>query len=439
LEQLLGGPGLAWFVARVRGRILAAGGESLTGVVQLSRPSPDQRRAAAGLVGWPVRPGVTVRIDLAEVETILRRGPWPAGLADAVVTLTGPVVDGRAELSRTASAWDRAVGELAPVLVRAGAGSGSVLELWWRDWCATGQLKRLARREARRLEVAPSPEVGAALVREAVAILAVLPVASEPLAVLAQRMTGDAHGLDASRPLGRLVVTLAAAVFVAPGSQVSVRDSWAAAGVVMSNVACTALSLGVPGVGAAPSPMARGVAGATATALEAMRSARVPVTLTLDQVRSGGIAALPPGRVVHVCENPTILEVVAQRWSRVVGGITAEPVMVCTWGQPTTAVIELLEILVSRGAECRYHGDFDWAGLRIAESLRGRVSWQPWRFGAADYVAALQTGRTSLQLSERQVESPWDPELAVVMAEHGRGIEEEALADLLAADLVPER
>jgi uncharacterized protein YjbK len=49
------------------------------------------------LVGRPKRAGTALRVDLVDVEQILRQGPWPAGLVDAAETLTGPVVDSRAE------------------------------------------------------------------------------------------------------------------------------------------------------------------------------------------------------------------------------------------------------------------------------------------------------------------------------------------------------
>ncbi|MEV7466999.1 DUF2399 domain-containing protein [Streptomyces kronopolitis] len=38
----------------------------------------------------------------------------------------------------------------------------------------------------------------------------------------------------------------------------------------------------------------------------------------------------------------------------------------------------------------RYHGDFDWGGLRIAAALLRRVPWSPWRYTAAHYRAAVR-------------------------------------------------
>lgn len=440
LDRLLGPPEMAWFVERVRGRILAAGTEQLSGVVQLNEPTAEQRAAAVRLVGRPRRAGAALRVDLASVEQILRRGPWPAGLADAVEVLSGPVVDRRAEREREAAAWDA---------VREGL-SGTIaqyprLAAWWDAWCRSGALKRAARAEADRTSTTPSPAVAADLVGRLTLLFEDLPASGEPLAVLAGRVVGDAHGLDASRPLGRLAATAVGVAFLPDAEDrvgdPSVRDAWAAGGVVLSNVASTVLCLGVSGASLAgaeaASPSARS---ATAASLEAMRAARMPLLLTLDQVRSGGIRELQAGSTVHVCENPTVVEVVAAHWARSIAAAdergVGSPMLVCTSGQPSTAVLELLQVLTAEGAECRYHGDFDWAGLRIARSLGASVPWTPWRYTAADYRAAVSEGKPSRRLAGSPAESPWDPTLAVAMAERGLALEEEAVADLLAADVL---
>jgi len=438
LDRILGAPEMAWLVDRVRGRIPGVGGEPLRGVVQLNDVTAAQRSAAMRLVGRPKRAGMVLRVDLAAVEEILRRGPWPAGLADAVVALTGPVVDRRAEREREAAEWDVVRDGLAQAVSRFPG-----LPDWWEAWCSAGWLKRAARAEAVRTGVTPSPAVGAALVSMLAGVLELLPAHGEPLAILAQRAVGDAHALDVSRPLGRLGVTVVRAAFMPdealPDGESSPRDVWAAAGVVLSNLASTVLCLGVPGVmPVGPQIVSHPSRTATASSLEAMRAARMPVLLTLDQVRSGGVRALPHSSVIYVCENPTIVEVVAERWAGVtaVAGTSGAggPVLVCTSGQPSMAVVELLKRLAGEGAECRYHGDFDWAGLRIARSLSAQVKWVPWRYTDADYRDAVRESRPSLRLAGTPAESPWDPLLAVAMAECGLALEEEAVANLLAAD-----
>lgn len=439
VTRLLGGPESAWLIHRVRARIPDVGEEPFSGTVRLREPSAEQRAAVMRLVGRPKRAGGSaLTVDLAAVEEILRRGPWPAGLADAVETVSGPVPDRRAEREREAAAWDEARDGLAPVIARFPR-----LADWWGGWCAAGGLKRAARAEAERISAIPSARVGADLVNALASVLAVLPASAEPLAVLARRVLGDAHGLDASRPLGRLAVAAVRAAFgsdtLRPDAAPSNRDVWEAAGVVLSRLASTVLCLGVPG--AEPdSGTVSALGSATAASLEAMRSARAPLLLTLDQVRSGGVTMLPRGSIIHVCENPTVVEVVAERWARSTDPANRRdavgPVIVCVSGQPSTAVVELLSRLGGAMAEYRYHGDFDWAGLRIARFLSTSLNWVPWRYSAEDYLAAVLEGKPSLRLAGTMTDSPWDPQLAVAMADHGLAVEEEAVADLLADDVL---
>lgn len=433
LQRLLGGPAMAWFVERVRVRILAADGVPLSGVVRLDAPSSEQRMAAMSLVGSVGRSTTTLRVDLTAVETILRRGPWPAGLADAVTTLSGPVIDRRAQREREASEWRQLSAGLASARLRFPA-----LDPWWPGYCSAGGLKRTARAEAGRSGGQSDFAVAERLTADLATIFESLPRSGVPLAVFAREVLGDAHALDESRPLGRLAANAVAVAFVERGSMAADlprRDAWAAAGVVLSNVASTVLALGLRG---SSGSVRNRLAVATSAALEAMRTARTAMVLTLDQVRSGGVASMPPEMVLHVCENPTIVEVVAARWVGHAGDVADGPMLVCTMGQPSTAVVELIENLTASGASVRYHGDFDWAGLRIARALLHRVAWTPWRFTAADYRAGLCHGRSSLHLTGNRVETPWDPDLADAMAAAGIALEEESVADVLAADLVPE-
>ena len=44
---------------------------------------------------------------------------------------------------------------------------------------------------------------------------------------------------------------------------------------------------------------------------------------------------------------------------------------------------------VAPGARLRYHGDFDWPGLHIANRVMRDCAARPWRLGAADCRAAV--------------------------------------------------
>ncbi|MDG4832042.1 DUF2399 domain-containing protein [Solwaraspora sp. WMMD1047] len=110
------------------------------------------------------------------------------------------------------------------------------------------------------------------------------------------------------------------------------------------------------------------------------------------------------------------------------------PPLVCVNGQPSTAALRLLMALAEAGARLSYHGDFDWGGLRIANLLRSRVRWQPWRYDAAAYRAAVADA-TPGTLTGLPVEAGWDAELTDLMRRHGARVEEELVLDTLLADL----
>ena len=60
----------------------------------------------------------------------------------------------------------------------------------------------------------------------------------------------------------------------------------------------------------------------------------------------------------------------------------------------------------------------------------------PWRLGARDYLAGVRAvAGEDVALSGAAQPTPWDPELARVMAATGRVVYEEPVSDALLADL----
>nr|KEP23577.1 hypothetical protein DA06_06940 [Georgenia sp. SUBG003] len=98
--------------------------------------------------------------------------------------------------------------------------------------------------------------------------------------------------------------------------------------------------------------------------------------------------------------------------------------------------VRVFDALVAAGADVRYHGDFDVAGVAMAARLFTR-GVRPWRFGEEDYLAALGPidGLVRLPLTGVVPATPWDPRLAEAMTTHGAAIHEEAQLGLLLADL----
>ena len=206
-----------------------------------------------------------------------------------------------------------------------------------------------------------------------------LPSRGIPIGRLAAECCGDAHALDDGRPAGTLALSavraLAGLPFAADVSADSRRAVWASVGVHLDELSSLVLCLGLPG----------DTRTALGRVLALHRETGQPAMLTLRQLRCHD-EALSAG-LVRICENPVVIAAAADEFG------SRCPPLVCVGGQPSAAGWRLLDLLAAGGAEFRYHGDFDWGGIRIASAVRQRVSqgrsrWQPWRYDRDAYEAA---------------------------------------------------
>ncbi|WP_245877244.1 TIGR02679 family protein [Streptomyces glaucescens] len=375
-------------------------GRPLTGSVTLSDPDESQRQAADLLLGRVPRSSGSLSIRLATVDEILRRSRVsPDGLAAAVVALTGPVTLHAETRNREERAWNEAY---APLGILDGE-----LARWAERIRSDGLVRRLAR----------TPEAAGSLVEAAVRALRALP-ASPPTsrATFAARNLSGAHALDDGTPLATLVLSGIRCLTGFPdgsGAQWR-REAWASAGLLKDDLSSTVLTLNLRGT-----PF-----------LDWMADAGEPAVMTLRSLtRSAPVASVPTTGTVHICENPAVLSAAADTLG------PACPPMVCLQGQPSAAALTLLRDLSMRGACLLYHGDFDWGGVRIAAALARSVPWRPWRYTAADYRAAVTAAAEAPNLTGPPAATPWDPALAVALAERSVRVEEETVLDDLLTDL----
>lgn len=405
----LSDPALARVWAAVRTRLERNHLEP-SGRVVLTGLSRDERHATGGLLGRPV---VTERVtvDLGELDGVLaRRSPY-RGLADAVVAVSGEALhDRRAERSAVVAARE------APLTLARDLLAASLPDVTWGEaWLAGIRRSGLLTRSSDPLQAA----------RQAVAVVGLLVPgdgAAAPRAdgvtsrtELAVRVTGDAHGLDDGTVLAQLVfraLALDAGADV-PAGAAARRDLWARYGVRVDGVSSTCLTLGLRALGD----------GSVAHRLALSAEAGDPVHLTPRDLRGLTMARHAD---VLVCENPRVLEAVADRFG---GAVPA----VCTAGQPVLVVLDVLRRLVAAGATLRYHGDFDWPGIAIANRLVGEVGVRPWLMNAADYEAAVGEAPAGAELVGEPVEASWDAALTSAMARHSVAVHEEAvLGEILA-------
>ena len=418
LLEALRRPGLERLWPAVRERFEHLGGAR--GTVRLSDATEDERRAVGRLLGLrALPPEGDLRVSLERLDRTLRESRFEVSLEEALTRLGGPLRDRLAEKeSRRRTRRKMWEGVEAHPLVA----EHQPLQSWLDELRASGLLRRLA----------GSPEEEKGLLDRALKVLAALPREGDGetvrLPVLASRVLGSSHALDAGQPEAALVLRALARLQgrPVPGSAGERRELWHRAGVVTDDVSSRVLALGLRPEGG----------GAVGEAIRLLAEVGEPVQLTLRQLLVPELR-FPPG-VVYVCENPVVVSAAADRW-----GAKSAP-LVCLSGYPDHAGRRLLELLADQGSELRYHGDFDWEGLRIANSVRRTVEFEPWRFTAEDYRAAVEglgggvgggEGVMGRRLRGEPVATEWDPALGAAMAEVGFAVEEEWVLGGLLGDL----
>lgn len=406
LTRLLGDADLAWVLDRVRRRIEL--GQTIHGTIARRSATPAERDAVARLFGRPPRAARSLSVSLDELDALLRRsGAHEGGLAEAVMTLTGPVAVRADRAAHEARAWDAA---FAPIEKHA-AGRPE-LDAWIGRIRTTGVVKRLA---------AGSPAAGRTLLDALASVVAALPGSTgESLGACSARVTGRAHALDDGSPLATLALGAARALagLETPGADESPaearREAWAAVGVLCDELSNIVLTFALPGD-----------ASGTGRMLAAAGATGEPVWLTLRQL----VRTPPQWQTIDwvlVVENPSVVALAADTC-----GPCCRPI-ICTNGQPCAAAMVLLRSLAAAGVRLRHHGDFDWGGLTIGNLLHRRLPVEAWQFNREAYLRAVAVHPLAAPLTGSPTVASWDPGLAEAMFVAGRRIEEELLArDLL--------
>lgn len=400
LPGWVGNPALAELWRRVRDRF-EAGGLAAAGRTVVPLASREERHAVGELLGVP-QTGARVSVDLSVLDQRLRDRSGIGGLHDVLPLVTGGPVQDRPARRRAEAAAREGPLELARTLVA---------QPWADEWVAglrrSGLLTRQADAER--------------LVRDAARVLSALVGSDRPAArprvELAAALLGDAHALDQDRPLHQVVLRGLAAARgqPAPVTAEDRRILWAAYDVAPDLLSRACLVVGLAPDGTDPA----------ARRLQLAAGAGDPVHLTEWDLRRTAAGSWSPAVPVLVCENPRVLEAVAERHG------PRQPV-VCTSGEPNTVVTAVLGRLVDAGAHLLYHGDFDWPGLTIANRLVDRYGVEPWLMSAGDYERSARPDAPAL--TGAPVESVWDAELGSAMRAFGRALHEESvLPELLGA------
>ena len=413
LERRLGGSELSALRRRLRRHFERHGDNPEKRVLQLTGLSPTEHEALALIVGLPSRFTPSVRIDIAQFDAALRNAEISGSLREALERIDGPLTHRTAAKEELRARW--AVALNTPT-------SHSALSAWLQTTSAPSLIKRMARQD---------PDTAIKLLKQVDAVLQRLPAAGLTRAQLAADVLGNAHSLDSGQPTATLVLAVlrhgandaAQEQDLSEGATEAesinrpterTRDTWAQAGILVNELARPVLFLNLPVDHGSFPPAALGEPGY----LSLRQLLRTPITLSVA------------GQIVYICENPNIVSIAADRL-----GSACAP-LVCTDGMPAAAQRVLLTQLADAGAKLLYHGDFDWAGIHIANNVMRLCAATPWRFQSDDYSQAFGScPQKERDLPDIIVMASWDAGLGAIMQLHGMAIPEEAVASLLIDDL----
>ena len=406
--ELLGGDGLSRLRASLARRLTKSDNNS--GHVKIRDISGEERSALERLLGCPGRFKAHAAVRTTDLESMLIPLGF-SGLRDALERVVGPLDSRRQEQEALTKTWN-GVRDFAFERLHARFCDREATDDAFRQ----GLIKRLSGNDPIRCRT---------LIVEAAHVLDALNDRDRNAedsgdvrvywsrAELAARTLGDSHSLDVNQPLNRFLR------LVSGRREEPDADFWQTMGVSCLATSSTALILNV-----------RFASGVCAKAANAGADAGEPFRMTLRALRDNPLAAVTDE--VSICENPAVLEAGADRWAA-----DCRPI-ICTEGQPSVACRQILRILNEAGARLRYHGDFDWGGVRIANGLfREFPALTPWRYDVAEYERLATDPMGGFILQGNPVDAVWDPFLRPLMERERRGYHEElSLADLI-DDLKP--
>lgn len=414
LIRRLGGTELAGLRQRMRRHFERHGRDPEKSGFHLTKLSAVEYEALALLIGLPPRSTQSVRIDIARFDAALREAGIANSLHEALEKLDGPIVNRTEAKAELQSRWSSVTGDqrLHPTLCS-----------WLRGSSAVGLLKRASKQEAHTAHL---------LLQQAHVVLQRLPAQGLTRAQLAADALGNAHALDNGQAVATVV--LAALQYDAssgeqeqsPSEETTdeadgvrrpserVRDIWARSGVLVNELARPALFLNLP----------------VRPQSSALAAPGEPGYLSLRRLLRTAPDWAVADQIIYVCENPNIVSIAADRL-----GAACAP-FVCTDGMPAAAQRVLLKQLSDAGAKLLYHGDFDWAGIHIANNVMKLCDARSWRFGAEDYLQAVKSlAAKGRDLEDARIAASWDSALVDAMRLKGVAIAEEAVVSQLVDDL----
>jgi len=254
------------------------------------------------------------------------------------------------------------------------------------------------------------------------------------LPVLSAKVTGDAHSLDWKYPLGRLFWFGLMSQFQLKSVEdfdglqqeididesysnaIIIREGYRKSGVVVDDLSSNVMFY------------APGWFGVNEEKI-----------LTLRQVEKLAVDDLAKFEYhsIYIVENPSLFaEIIDQLAKRFYQDqkkcFLQKIIVICGNGQPTTAVLKLIDLLLSKAHSTKlyYAGDLDPAGINIASGFykRYKESFSPWFMGVDVYLRYMQFGVNLTDIEKLKLQDSideWNEKLIRSMLEQGVKLHQE--------------
>jgi uncharacterized protein (TIGR02679 family) len=387
---------------------------------QILVETADQADALHDLVGKLVRPGRTMRV--AEIDRIMReRTRFRCSIREALELERGaPIVWKKEAAERALAAKERAIERCYRMLPALGVSAGAQARVV--TWLRASETA--LRADLHRWGEEPLLDAVSAVAR----VFERMPGSAAPpvyLAELANEVAGGAHGLDADRPAGALLLRALEFTFPEAARREERRSAaWrdlllSEAGIARDSISTHVNTFGLCG---------------SAPYVREMRNRALEWPFTLNTLAEIGGELAAWRNFAFVVENPTVFEALIEhvRETYTVGN---HPTLICTNGNLNRADHQLLGLLRGTGAHLFYSGDFDAKGLEIAVQVLSRYEASPWRMTPADYRAALRAGGRELDPAALQHSARLFPGLVSEMASQRQTAHHEGLIARFKEDL----
>lgn len=395
------------------------------GKIRLPNPTPEEQEALSGLLGRDLSRRNAIVIELAQLDKILQESRFAVSL-DQLLSIyfrqkqrTNREIEQQREEERRCF-FD----EVRPKAVR------SQTQAWLSSLqagTAPGYRSFLALYQENRNKAMQTLVTCLKALDE-------LPVFDGKRCrrpVFAAKLTGDPHGFDRDKPMGRLLYSGMLFVLGITGDEArngsvnraeSMKEIFRQAGLEEDDLSSNAITAG----------LRTAVSDARWGLFESAWTTKSPVILPLRFFEQP--TDWLPFKHVFVVENPAVLSAILDAWNE-----PGCPPLICTSGQPSVAALKLLDELTVKGSKLYYSGDFDVKGLEMAIGLYKRYdnALVPWLFDTCAYLSSAAGTKLSAEQKKKLglISVPWDRRLTDAIRERGYIVYQETLVDRILSEI----